>query len=132
MARERRTIEAMIGLYCRGQRHQGRPVRGLCPDCESLRAYAWQRLAKCPFQEGKTTCARCPVHCYKPAMRAQVREVMRYAGPRMLYRHPILTLGHLADGLRKEPVRRSRSLHDGKGRRARLENGEGISDNVEG
>lgn len=29
---------------------------------------------------------------------------MRYAGPRMLYRHPILALQHLFDGLRKEPL----------------------------
>jgi hypothetical protein len=31
--------------------------------------------------------------------------VMRYAGPRMLYRHPIMTLQHMIDGLRGEPSR---------------------------
>jgi hypothetical protein len=30
---------------------------------------------------------------------------MRYAGPRMLFRHPVLTLFHLVDKLRKEPIR---------------------------
>jgi hypothetical protein len=64
-----------------------------------------ERLDTCPFQAGKTTCAKCPIHCYKPDMREQVRTVMRYAGPRMLLRHPILALWHLVDGVRKEPVR---------------------------
>jgi hypothetical protein len=101
MKRENRTIEAMIYLYCRDQ-HNG--TGELCPDCDELRDYARFRLEKCPFQENKTTCANCPIHCYKPAMRERVRAVMRYAGPRMLYRHPILTLFHFLDGRRKEPL----------------------------
>jgi len=105
MEREKRTVEAMIDLYCHEQHGTW---NGLCPDCQVLTAYADQRLQKCPFQEGKTTCARCPVHCYKPAMRERIRDVMRYAGPRMVYRHPVMTIGHMLDGLRKEPVRNGR------------------------
>ncbi len=93
----------MIRLYCRGQ--HGTPA-GLCPECRELEAYAGQRLSRCPFQENKTTCAKCPIHCYRPDMRARIRAVMRYAGPRMLYRHPLLALLHLLDGRRKEPARR--------------------------
>ncbi len=102
MQRERRTIEAMIRLYCRDHHGGG---RSLCPGCAELLDYAFRRLDRCPFQEGKTTCAKCPVHCYKPSMREKVREVMRYSGPRMLWRHPVLALFHLLDGRRKEPVR---------------------------
>lgn len=102
MIRERRTVEAMIGLYCHGQHGTS---SGLCNDCETLQVYARQRLEKCPFQEGKTTCAKCPVHCYRAGQRAQIRAVMRYAGPRMLFRHPIMTLQHMIDGRRKEPFR---------------------------
>jgi hypothetical protein len=29
--------------------------------------------------------------------------MMRFAGPRMLLRHPFLALAHLVDGLRKAP-----------------------------
>jgi hypothetical protein len=29
---------------------------------------------------------------------------MRYAGPRMLLRHPILAVRHIIDGLRKQPI----------------------------
>jgi hypothetical protein len=106
MAREQRTVEAMIELYCQGQH---RTTAGLCPDCQELSSYARQRLQYCPFQEGKTTCAKCPVHCYKPQMREQIRAVMRYAGPRMLYRHPIMTLQHMFDGRREEPFRPQRA-----------------------
>lgn len=102
MAREQRTVEAMIALYCQGQHSTSTE---LCPDCQELRSYAQQRLQRCPFQEGKTTCAKCPVHCYKPQMREQIRVVMRYTGPRMLYRHPIMTLQHMIDGMREEPLR---------------------------
>jgi hypothetical protein len=102
LARELRTIDAMIRLYCREQ--HGSPHE-LCGECQELLAYARLRLDKCPFQEGKATCAKCPVHCYKPAMRERVRVVMRYAGPRMLYRHPILAVRHLLDGRRAEPIR---------------------------
>ena len=102
MRRESRTVEAMIGIYCRGQHGTH---GALCLECEALRGYALQRLQRCPFQEGKTTCAKCPVHCYKADMREGIRAAMRYAGPRMLYRHPIMTLQHLIDGLREEPNR---------------------------
>ena len=107
LARERRTIEAMIRLYCRD--HHAPPEGGLCPECRELLEYAEQRLARCPFQEGKTTCAKCPVHCYRPAMRERVRAVMRYAGPRMIRRHPVLALLHLLDSRRDKPVQPGRA-----------------------
>jgi hypothetical protein len=105
MEREARTLSAMLCLYCR---HQHGTASGLCPDCQSLQEYALLRLKKCPFQEGKTTCARCPVHCYTPDRREEIRQVMRFSGPRMLYAHPWLTVLHLFDSLRKEPVRQPR------------------------
>jgi hypothetical protein len=98
LRREEKTIRAMIGIYC----HGNHGTKGLlCSDCDELLSYAMARLAKCPFQEAKTTCAQCPVHCYKPIMRAMVRDVMRYAGPRMTFSHPILAFFHFVDGFRK-------------------------------
>jgi hypothetical protein len=38
-------------------------------------------------------------------MRRRVREVMRYAGPRMLFVHPVLGFRHMLDGLRPNPER---------------------------
>ncbi len=101
LKRESKTVEVMISDYC----HDHHPDDKLCLECAELSDYALERLKKCPFQEGKTTCARCPVHCYKPDMRQRIRTVMRYAGPRMIYRHPILALLHIIDGRRKEPFK---------------------------
>jgi hypothetical protein len=95
--REKRTVSAMIDLYCRANHS---PTDALCTECKALRDYALARLGRCPFGDKKPTCAKCPVHCYKPDMRAQIREVMRYAGPRMLRRHPLLALMHQLDSLR--------------------------------
>jgi len=100
IAREKRTIRAMVAIYCRG-RHQSRD--GLCPECRELLDYAVCRLDRCPFGEKKTTCAKCPIHCYRPGMKEEVRAVMRYAGPRMLLRHPLLALRHWLDSRRGEP-----------------------------
>ena len=105
MAREEKTIRAMIKIYC-NDHHETREE--ICPLCRELEDYAMLRLEKCPFQEGKTTCAKCPVHCYKPEMREKVRAVMRYSGPRMTKKHPVLALFHLVDGRRKEPIRKER------------------------
>jgi predicted amidophosphoribosyltransferase len=95
--RERRTIEAMVSLFCRGH-HEGQD--DLCPGCGELLEYALQRLKLCKFQEKKPTCAKCPVHCYRPEMRERIKAVMRYAGPRMLVHHPLLTMHHVLDGLK--------------------------------
>ncbi len=107
LRREWRTISAMIAITCRDL-HGGR--RGaLCASCAELHDYAEQRLLRCPFGEGKPTCANCQVHCYKPAMREQVRLVMRHAGPRMLLHHPALALLHLwVDSRRTAPAKPSR------------------------
>ena len=101
LARELRTIAAMIGCYCEGH-HDARAT--LCPECQGLLDYAALRLERCRFEAEKPVCAKCPVHCYQPARREQVRAVMRYAGPRMLWRHPVLSLRHWLDGFRKAPA----------------------------
>jgi hypothetical protein len=96
--RERRTITAMIGIYCRD--HHGVGDAGLCPDCAELLRYAHQRLDVCVFGESKMPCNDCSVHCYSQARRGHIVEIMRYAGPRMPLRHPLLGLQHFWDKLR--------------------------------
>ena len=109
--RERKTIDAMIGIYCKGHHERGKL---LCPECSELRDYAFKRLAACRFGAEKPTCANCPVHCYKPDMREHVRGVMRYAGPRMLLRHPMLAIHHIRDGKRPAPeLKKSRKSDEG-------------------
>lgn len=93
--REEQTIEAMLRLYC--NHHHNTHSGPLCSLCIELKEYALKRLHLCPFQEEKPTCGNCLVHCYKKDMRQEVKKVMRYAGPRLFFKHPILTIYHLID-----------------------------------
>lgn len=101
-ARELKTIEAMVSMYCRGHGHGGGVP--LCTGCAELLEYATRRLERCVFGDAKPTCANCIVHCYSADMREQVRVVMKWAGPRMLLRHPILGILHVLDGRRPAPT----------------------------
>lgn len=105
-------VSQMIALWCRGHHGRGRagvraasgdaPARvklgfraiALCPECAELRAYAVARIERCPHMGTKTFCSACPSHCYRPAMREKIREVMRWSGPRMIFYRPITAIRH--------------------------------------
>jgi len=95
---ERKTIRIMIKMYCRNKH---KPIDELCGDCLELFEYANKRLDYCQFGEDKPICENCPIHCYKPDMREKIRKVMRYAGPRMIYTHPIIGFRHLFKKIKK-------------------------------
>ena len=92
--REKEIVSQMIALYCR-KKHGNKKV--LCEQCKELEAYAKMRSDKCPFMETKTFCSNCRVHCYQPAMREKIREVMRFSGPRMIFTHPIIAIKHVIE-----------------------------------
>ena len=94
---EKKTVSLMIALYCK--RHHHSPP--LCPQCAELDTYARSRSDKCPFMETKTFCVNCSVHCYAPEMRERICTVMRYAGPRMVFHHPVMALRHLVASRRE-------------------------------
>lgn len=89
---EKKVVRKMILIYCRANH---KPASGLCEECSALEKYAMKRLENCPFGENKPTCESCSIHCYKSDMRQKIREVMRFAGPRMLFRHPIAAIRHI-------------------------------------
>ena len=97
--REKHTIKRMIALY-----ERRRPHAVADPEhYQALYAYAEKRLESCIFGEEKPACRRCPVHCYQPAKREEMKTIMRWAGPGMLWRHPLLTIHHLIDDRRPTP-----------------------------
>lgn len=96
---EFKTVSAMAAIYCHAQ-HGTR--QGLCQECKTLLDYAETRLDRCPYGQEKPTCNQCPIHCYKPEQKEQMRQVMRFSGPRMLLPHPILAIRHLLH--EKKPV----------------------------
>mgnify|MGYP004644030659 FL=1 len=93
--REKEAVSLMIALYCHGL--HGTKRGALCPECAALDEYAQSRSDRCPFMATKTFCANCRVHCYKPEMRAKIREVMRYSGPRMMLHHPVMAVRHVIE-----------------------------------
>ncbi len=89
--KEKQIVKLMIEIYCK-KNHSNTE---LCTSCGELLDYANLRADKCPFQETKTFCSNCKVHCYKPDMREKIRRVMRFSGPRMILYHPIIALKHI-------------------------------------
>ena len=98
--RELKTIEVMIDMYCAHQHG----VASRCADCSELFDYARRRLERCVFGDAKPNCAKCVVHCYNKDMRERIRVVMRWAGPRMLLRHPVLGVRHMMADHRPIPT----------------------------
>lgn len=92
--KEKAMVSQMIALYCKKKHHT---KDGLCSECAALDAYARERSDKCPFMETKTFCSNCRVHCYKKNMREQIRQVMRFSGPRMIFRHPVAAISHVVE-----------------------------------
>lgn len=100
----------MIGIYCADEHADvdRQPVRlkthdveaipggplSLCPSCTKLLAHALVKRSNCPL-DPKPACKHCPVHCYHPNYRRQIREVMIHAGRKLVLRGRIDYLFHL-------------------------------------
>ena len=93
LEKEKKTIAFMIQIFCGA--HHGPGDKLLCPTCTELLDYAKERLNKCPYGENKGACSKCKIHCYKPDMRKHITEVMRFSGPKMVTKHPLLAVNHL-------------------------------------
>ena len=101
--REKRVVSQMIALYCAKNHdvsartetaHCGEKV---CPECLAMDSYAVFRTERChAISAGtKTSCEKCPHHCYRPEEREKIRRIMRFSGPRMILHHPVAAVRHL-------------------------------------
>jgi hypothetical protein len=97
IARDKRTVKVMIGIFCR-QKHLSKDA--LCLSCRDLLDYAHWRLERCPFGKNKRACADCAVHCYEPKRRQEIIDVMHFSGPRMTLRHPMLAVFHMMEKIK--------------------------------
>ena len=89
--REKKTVKIMIEIYCR-KKHKHKD--GLCDECTELLEYAHKRLRFCKFGENKSTCGKCPIHCYKKDMKAKIKDVMKFSGPRLIIYNPLELIRH--------------------------------------
>lgn len=88
---EKRIVKLMVELYCRKELK----ADTLPEEYAELIAYAHARLDRCRFGEKKTSCKRCPIHCYARPRRELMRKIMRWAGPRMLWYEPKAAIAHM-------------------------------------
>ena len=105
-----KTLARFIEIYCR-EKHKDAPkcacelkthdvamIAGksidLCPECQRLLAHAFTKRTHCPMHP-KPACKNCPSHCYHPKYRAQIREVMKYSGRRLVLSGRLDLLFHL-------------------------------------
>ncbi|OHB81159.1 MAG: hypothetical protein A2Z38_01215 [Planctomycetes bacterium RBG_19FT_COMBO_48_8] len=105
LEKEKKTIAIMIQIFCGAHHGTGRKL--LCPACTELLDYAKERLNKCPYGENKGACSKCKIHCYKPGMRKQITDVMRFSGPKIVRKHPLLAIDHL---LKMKSSRRRKTI----------------------
>lgn len=87
---DKKVVGLMILIYCRHKEHN----KELCKECTELLHYAYARLDRCKFGDRKPACKKCPIHCYGKDMRARIRMIMRWAGPRMVLYHPSIAIRH--------------------------------------
>jgi hypothetical protein len=96
---EKETLKLMIKLYCK---HKLK-TDTLPQAYQELTDYACLRLERCRWGDQKPNCHQCKVHCYSPDRREQVREVMKWAGPRMILYAPWKAVKYLINSIRSNP-----------------------------
>ncbi|MBR0405322.1 MAG: nitrous oxide-stimulated promoter family protein [Eggerthellaceae bacterium] len=100
-ATDRRVLEAMGLIFCKAHHSGEKDACGLCPSCRATVEETLARTAVCPFNH-EGNCQDCAIHCQRGEARERIREIMRYAAPRMVLRHPLMT----AEYLRRKAVGR--------------------------
>jgi hypothetical protein len=110
LRRDLKVLATFIRVYCDGHHRTapreverlkthdvteiyGRPLE-LCSACRKLLTHAFVKRTACPL-DPKPMCKKCPQHCYGSPYRAQIREVMRYAGRKLVLRGRLDYLLHL-------------------------------------
>jgi len=87
----------MIGMYCSYHHSAG----DLCSHCKDLLYYAYDRIENCVFGKGKPVCLACNIHCFGPEYKEKIRHIMRFSGPKMIFKYPGLAILHLIDKHKK-------------------------------
>jgi hypothetical protein len=110
MRKDLKTLALFIHVYCKHKHgnlehaeaqmktHNVREIAGrpvvLCSECTKLLMHAFTKRSHCPMHP-KPACKHCPSHCYHPTYRAQIRQVMKFSGMKMLLGGRLDYLFHL-------------------------------------
>lgn len=99
-----RLIGKFVEVYCTGKHREAEHTcvalpadlgeRVVCTECASFLEYAIAKRLKCPLEAEKPTCKHCRIHCYDKLRREKVREIMSYAGRKLMMRGRLDYLWH--------------------------------------
>lgn len=89
--KEKKTFDKMLKIYCK-KKHQSKE---LCKECLEIQNYVYKRIEMCPFILNKPFCAYCKIQCYKKEMKEKVIKIMKFSGPKMMFRAPIQSFRHV-------------------------------------
>lgn len=108
--KDRATLIAIGQIYCIGN-HANVPKNddGLCQGCASIIETTLYRTVHCPYNHSRN-CQDCATKCQTDLISKinftdqsnnaaqahdDIRKMMSYAAPRMIWRHPLMTLQYL-------------------------------------
>ena len=94
VAKDRKVLEAIGCIFCKAHHSGEKDSRGLCPSCRETIETTLMRAAACPYGH-ESNCQDCTTHCQRGEAQERIREIMRYASPRMALRHPFMTAEYL-------------------------------------
>lgn len=87
-------VVQMVDIYCSGNKHK-LDENGKCADCDLLLRYSKSRTDRCPYINETLFCSNCPTPCYRPDMKERMRDLMKYAGPRLFFKRPFTVIWHM-------------------------------------
>ena len=89
-----RLIGKFVEVYCAGKHGavertpfslpEGLGETKICSECAAFMEYAVSKRINCPLEAGKPSCKHCRIHCYGKDQREKVREIMAYAGRKLM------------------------------------------------
>lgn len=89
-----RTLEAIGRIYCSAHHDAPKDGAGLCESCREAIDSTLARTEVCPYGH-ELNCEDCDIHCQRGEARDRIRAIMRYAAPRMAFRHPLMTVEYI-------------------------------------
>ena len=99
--KDRAILEAIGTIYCRAHHAEcAQDAAGLCPECREVVETTLAKAQTCPYGHSGN-CQDCDTQCQRGTSKQRVKAMMRYAAPRMVYRHPLMTLSYVSKKFKK-------------------------------
>lgn len=90
--KEKEIVGLMIKLYCI-KHHMD--ADSPCHQCLEILEYAKKQLNGCKHGDSKGFCSKCTAPCYRQDMRARIKEIMKFSGPRLILYEPYEFVKHI-------------------------------------